>query len=310
MPFISKKTVANKKYCFYKCDQCGKIYHREGWRKRLQTPPDRLTFCSNACFTKASLPGGKVDQKREKVFLKNFGKKNPMHDQKFKKKCQDSFFKKYGVSSYQLVPELEEKRRNTCIEKYGFDFAAQNKDVKRKIAKTNIERYGHTTPSGSPIVREKTAQTCLKRYGVKYPLQDPTIKTKAFDRKNSRGNIRTSSLEDDFHKLLVENFSNFTIKRQVRVGDYLVDFFIDDLDLYVEFDGEYWHGHNKTIQDLEGENNSRSKCILKKKLKDSRQNTFFKKGNLKLLRFTDRQYKNNSQYIIDCISNMQKISNL
>lgn len=310
MPFISKKTVANKKYCFYKCDQCGKIYHREGWRKRLQTPPDRLTFCSRTCFNHSSLPGGKIDQKRENTFLKNFGEKNPMHKKEFAEKNKDSLFKNYGSRNFRKIPEIEAKRIKTCNKKYGFSNPAKNKGVQEKTKQTNLEKYGYVAPGCCEKIKEKTAQTCLKRYGVKYPLQDPTIKTKAFDRKNSRGNIRTSSLEDDFHKLLVENFSNFTIKRQVRVGDYLVDFFIDDLDLYVEFDGEYWHGHNKTIQDLEGENNSRSKCILKKKLKDSRQNTFFKKSNLKLLRFTDRQYKNNSQYIIDCISNMQKISNL
>jgi len=52
----------------------------------------------------------------------------------------------------------------------------------------------------------------------------------------------------------------------------IIDFYSHELDLWIQYDGQYWHGKNKTIEELKEKNTEHSNKIIQTKLRDEKQN--------------------------------------
>lgn len=66
-----------------------------------------------------------------------------------------------------------------------------------------------------------------------------------------------------------------------------IDFYIPAIDMYVQYDGLFWHGHTMTDEQLE-----KWPAIRRKREIDNEQNEYFVQHELRLYRVSDSYAKN------------------
>lgn len=124
---------------------------------------------------------------------------------------------------------------------------------------------------------------------AKYNFNDIWIKS--HETKKQNGTYASSKAEDRFYERLVRLFGN--VERQVSiihdVGQWSIDFKINDV--YVQFDGVYWHGLDRPVQMIRESGKMRDQAILWAIEGDQLQNAWFAARGLRLVRITDQQEK-------------------
>lgn len=84
--------------------------------------------------------------------------------------------------------------------------------------------------------------------------------------------------------------------RQVNVSKFwVIDFYIKTIDTYLQFDGVYWHGLDRPIDEIRQSDKGRDKAIYRKWLVDRQQEKWFKDQGKRLVRITDKQFLSNSE---------------
>lgn len=296
---------------FHICDDCECSFERIRLPCCQTRSVSGLTFCTLKCRTKSRKPGGKLYAHYTQVV-----------DQRF------------GTHPFNLVdrnaPETKAKRQQTNLEKYGFDHPWKSPDVRKQAQATCFDRHGWVSPfqvpeiqartieklKNDPSVGEKRKATCRERYDVDYVLQLPTTKMNAHSQKANEKRIKTvmSSPEHRAHsskkeKQFLEFLQSVFIDVQTRVrfpnapnNRWIIDFYISDINVYVQFDGVYWHGLDRSFEDLQTSQSSRDKKILEKYMTDRRQDEWTQQNKIKLCRVTDIEFESlSTQAIIDKI---------
>jgi len=214
-----------------------------------------------------------IRQKTELTVIKKYGVKNPFQMDR----VQQGMKKKYGETSPLRVPEIKERQQQTNIKKYGGKTPAENPEVQKKIETTNITRYGFKTPFLSPIVKQMIRETNLKRYGVTNPAQVEEIKRKiqetTFQKYGVRSFLEIKEIREKGYTVRKGRKSIHKSKEEIVFLDYLrildpatephiehpviknvIDYYMPKFDLWVQYDGTYWHGkikrYNVTRQSL------------------------------------------------------------
>jgi len=208
-----------------------------------------------------------LTERVQQGMLKKYGKKSPLQVPKIKAQLRKTNMEKYGFPVPSQNIKVIEKLINTNIEKFGSISATQNKKVKEKIINTNINKYGVTNPAKLENIKEKARQTCLKRYGVEYTQQVQEFRDKGYKTSKINGSFQSSDEEDMFGDFL--RAIDPTTEQHVEHPElkHTMDFYIPKFDIWVQYDGTYWHGKTlrKNITD-------RSKKIEKIKIRDQIQN--------------------------------------
>lgn len=109
----------------------------------------------------------------------------------------------------------------------------------------------------------------------------PEAMAKAFQTKKRRGLLLSSKPELSFLGKLREEFPQTV--HQVTVGRYSIDFYIPEIDTFVQFDGEYWHGLNMPKECLTG-------VPKKKYARDRACDVYCQSVGKRLIRVTDREF--------------------
>lgn len=148
-----------------------------------------------------------------------------------------------------------QKRKQTCLKKYGVENCFQSQEKIEKIKLTLIKNYGVDNPSKSNEIKRKKENTCLKHFGVtnasyskpfKSIWKDKNkvlkIKEKEYETKRKNNTFKKSKQEDQVYQLLLNKFNQ--VKRQYSSEKYpfACDFYIPELDLYIEYQGTWTHG--------------------------------------------------------------------
>ena len=175
------------------------------------------------------------------------------------------------------------------------------------------ERLGVAYPMQSAEIRAKTVATCRERYGVDNVQQVPEIKHKSCvtflknleDGQKYHG-VWTSKSEDAFFAKLIEHFDPTDVVRQKRVTEFssmgAIDFYIKSIDTYIQFDGAYWHGLNRDIEEIKKSLTSRDIGIVAHWKSDRAQDAAFQARGLRLIRVSDVEFFDvNITQIIDRI---------
>lgn len=135
---------------------------------------------------------------------------------------KSSFEKKYGegITNCMHVKETQEKRKATCKQLYGVEFPLQNSDI---LKQTYISQNG-----GEDI-------------GVKH---NQIFLEKVYLSKKQHHTFTTSTLEKLFEIYLKENFGENNVETQYKSNEYpySCDFYIKDLNLYIELQANWMHG--------------------------------------------------------------------
>lgn len=262
-----------------------------------------------------------VQQKTRETWIEKYENCHPMRSEEVKKKIRETCIERYGVDNPWKSEDIQEKRRNTCIERYGVDNAAksgyvqqkiratnfkrrsvgcvlQSEETKKKIRETCLEKYGCENPSASKEIKNKIHETCLEKYDVNWSCMIPHVQAshktpaakikKYLTHKKNRTHGK-SKIEDSFYEYLKERYPDSSIERHVLVNGWNIDIRINDV--YVQFDGTYWHGLNRTIDEIQKLTSKRDTQILKTYHRDRDQEVWFLKSGIFLVRISDRDFK-------------------
>lgn len=148
---------------------------------------------------------------------------------------------KYGVSNISQSDKVKEKKKTTTLKHYGVENPAQSKEVYQKIKETCIDRYGVESTNMLQEKKDNIKSTIVSKYGVENVMQLSEIRDKVDDCKRENGTFNTSVPEETVYNLLSKRF---TVIRQHKTEDYPFksDFYLPQLDLYIEFNGSWTHG--------------------------------------------------------------------
>ena len=145
-----------------------------------------------------------------------------------------------------------------CVQKTQFKlhdgcWSNQDPKVREKTKQTCLKKYGVEHTFQIPEVKEKIKQTNLKRYGVEYVGQSEIIKEKIYNTQKEKDICPTSKEEDLIYNIMLTKFDK--VERQYRTKEYpfKCDFYIPELDLYIEYQGYWSHGdkpYKGTPEDL------------------------------------------------------------
>ncbi len=205
--------------------------------------------------------------------------------------------KRYGVEYSTQLNSMKEKSRQSNIEKRGVEYPSQSKEVKRKVKVTVQSRYGVDNVFQSPEIKKKITETNIERYGVENPQQNVEIKEKTYKTVKLNNSFSSSDEENNFFNYLIV-FDPF-VEHQVMhpIIKHVIDFYMPRYNLWVQYDGNYWHG--KEIR----ENDTSPRAL---KIKENIKNDEIQNKNIpNLIRFWSDDVKEaiRKGIIIDLIKN-------
>ena len=218
-------------------------------------------------------------EKVKEYWISHYGVDNPAKTDFVKKKMRETNLRKYGFNCSSKSEIVKEKTKQTCLKRYGVEYVGQIEEAKEKSKKTCLEKYGSEYYIGSKDCLEKTIEfskqnynvdwftkseeiknkakeTMLKRYGVEYSMQIPKNKEymsylmSSYEMQERRYNtmkrnhtFNSSSTEEELFLYIKSRFP--TVVRQYKDKNrypYFCDFYIPELDYFIELQGYYTHG--------------------------------------------------------------------
>ena len=218
-------------------------------------------------------------EKVKEYWISHYGVDNPAKTDFVKKKMRETNLRKYGFNCSSKSEIVKEKTKQTCLKRYGVEYAGQIEEAKEKSKKTCLEKYGSEYYIGSKDRLEKTIEfskqnynvdwftkseeiknkareTMLRRYGVEYSMQIPKNKEymsylmssyemqeRRYDAMKRNHTFNSSSTEEEFFLYIKSRFP--TVVRQYKDKNrypYFCDFYIPELDYFIELQGYYTHG--------------------------------------------------------------------
>ena len=219
------------------------------------------------------------EEKVKEYWISHYGVDNPAKTDFVKKKMRETNLRKYGFNCSSKSEIVKEKTKQTCLKRYGVEYTGQIEEAKEKSKKTCLKKYGSEYYIGSKDCLEKTIEfsrqnynvdwftkseeiknkakeTMLRRYGVEYSMQIPKNKEymsylmSSYEMQERRYNtmkrnhtFNSSSTEEELFLYIKSRFPK--VVRQYKDKNrypYFCDFYIPELDYFIELQGYYTHG--------------------------------------------------------------------
>ena len=161
---------------------------------------------------------------------------------------------KYGVKNQFQRPEIKEQIMKHNLEVYGCKSHMQNKEWMKRYEEANLIKYGVKNQFQRPEIKEQIIKHNLEVYGVDHFSKTNIYKekmskiasSKEFQEKRNKtltkNNTWNKSKQEEYvYKKLISKFNN--VKRQYYSDLYpfKCDFYINDLNLYIEYNGSDLH---------------------------------------------------------------------
>lgn len=306
---------------------CEKIYG-EGITSPTQAAvvqEKRQQTCLDRFGVKSTFELPVVREKSRLTLHERYGVDTPFSSPEIREKAVLTLISRYGKTNPVYIEASQEKAKRTRQERYGVNYTFQSPEIRRKSTQTILERFGVTSPAKSEIVREKTQKTFQQRFGVNTPMESqecrdnfkssmlskhgvespfqlpktreacssPAARKKAHETMKQNGTYGKSNSEDECFKLLCNEFGEQNVQRQVVVNNWPIDFYVKSIDTYVQFDGVYWHGLDRHIDEITKHKCPRDISIHQKYLTDLKQNPWFETHEMKLVRITEIEFHDN-----------------
>ena len=200
-------------------------------------------------------PKESICLRRKQTNLTKYGVAHTLGSLKVREKIKQTNLEKYGVESPLQNKKIREKIKQTNLEKYNAEFPTQSKKIQEKIKQTCLQKYGCSCSLSNSQTREKIKQTCIKKYGVENPSQSaeikqklgkisssPEILQKIYETKKRNHSFNVSTPENLIYERLSEKFGKVLRQYKSEKYPFACDFYIPEIDLYVEFQGIWTHG--------------------------------------------------------------------
>ena len=184
------------------------------------------------------------------------------------------WLKDYHIKKDDLL--TKEKRCKTNIKKYGCEYPFQSKVIQEKtilsdllnhngmrhqktkkskeaIEKTNLKKYGCKNVFQNKRIIEKIKKTLNKKYGCEYISQSDywkkvytnkkdIIQKKMYDSKKKNNTLGKSKEEIEVYNLIKQKYPNTTHHYKSALYPFVCDFYIPEIDTYIEYNGYWTHG--------------------------------------------------------------------
>lgn len=148
------------------------------------------------------------------------------------------------------------KTRKTCLEKYNVDNPAKSDIIKSKIISTNLSKYNKESFTQTEEYKIKSIKTNLEKYGyshhnkslerrqiLKEQLHNENVQIKRLNSMKRNSSIKSSSQENKIFEILKTKFNNVIHTYRSEKYPFNCDFYIPELDLYIECQfSQYHHG--------------------------------------------------------------------
>jgi hypothetical protein len=234
----------------------------------------------------------RVPEIRAKIEANNvekYGVKHVWESSSVREKSKMTMIRRYGVDNPQKSPEIQAQTRQTCRDRYGVENVFQSIECREKSRQTLRLKLGVDNPSQSDVIKLKKEETSLRRFGVRHHLQSPEVQQRLVKSFLIKGKGFVSKVELRCLNYLKELFTD--VDHQVSINGWLIDFYVKDIDAYVQFDGVYWHGLTLTEEQRKAPVTKRDKDIVNKWNRDRQQDQWFFHNQKRLTRITDEQFK-------------------
>jgi hypothetical protein len=274
-----------------RCDTCGKEWETRGSGTRLQSR--KTHACSNECKRASHRAGGAVAMITGATNIQRYGVENVYAAPVVKEKIRQRHLERRGVDHPSKDSTVRKRAEESTLRNHGVRFAQQSPAVREKARQTMLKHWGVEHPMQLEHVQRALEAGCMAKYGVKRALQLPAMFQKVHDaRKASGAYARQSKAENAFHAALVERFGTDDVERWILVNEHWpIDFWVKSIDAYVQFDGVYWHGLDRPIEQIRSSPKPRDKAIAGKWDLDRQQEAWFMQQGLRLVRVTDAEFR-------------------
>ena len=191
-------------------------------------------------------------EKMKETIKEKYGTEFFYQSNHFKEKSKQTCLEKYGVTNGGGSKQALEKMKETNLKRRGVEYVFQDKDIREKMRESLIRKYGVDHNLKSKEIQEIIKQTNLKLYGCENPMQNEVIIQKGIDTKRKNHTFNVSKPEEELYLYIKEKIPSVIRQYQDyryswsdklnRIHHYLCDFYIPELDLFIEFNGFPCHG--------------------------------------------------------------------
>ena len=226
------------------CEQCGKPVK---YRCIYNGYPEYSRFCSIKCSNKHNHYIGEITKE------KKYGDKNYCNPQKIAETKKE----RYGNPNYIN----KEKAKRTCLEKYGQTSFNKKKEIETCLKKYGVDNY----------MKTKYAKQYMSEKMSDFSTQQKRISTCKMNHSFS-----SSKPEEELYLYIKEKFPS--VIRQYKDKErylYNCDFYLPELDLFIEYQGTWAHGPHAYNE------NSKEDQILLNKWKancNNKENSWYKRA--------------------------------
>lgn len=298
--FGIKKFQQNER--FYCSNNCLNESQRCGIAKKIKEEYFLQKYNSKNPFSSKEIREKIKENLLDVYGVENVSQIQEIRDKKsqlMKKNCNETDFverisnkmkQNYGCH-WLATKDARESLKQYSFEKYGVDHLMKSEEFRSNVFKFSfLEKYGVDNPMKIDEIVQKVRQTCLEKYGV-----DNVFKREDVIEKRTRSLLKnckdkSSKEEDKIYQILIEKFGKDLVKRHIPIFYRKTNFWIIDFqigNIFVQYDGEFWHGLNKQkkeLQKLISQGDKVAKMQYKALCKDKFQDIWFKKNNLVIFR--------------------------
>lgn len=282
-----------------KCDTCGKEWEMRGSKTRVLSR--KTHSCSKECNVISNRNGGARANVREHTCLEKFGTKNPYASESVKKKIRATNKEKFGHEHPMSSSVVRAKTIATYVEKYGVENPMSSIEIQERYKKTMKSRWsGAEWPMQISHVREAMMSGSMEKHGVPYPVQSTLVRAEMLAKRDK--NAWLSKPEKQLRILLEERFGVENVKvQQLIERKWSLDFYVVPINTWISFDGVYWHGLNRPIDDIRKSHKPQDVAIVQKWEKDRELDEYAKKAEMRIVRITDLEFKTNAERCMQVI---------
>ena len=201
-----------------------------------------------------------IKEKKKETAKRLYNTDTYFKTEEFKKKAKAIRLSKYGDENYNN----RKKAQISCIERYGVDNPSKVLEIKNKKVNTYLKKFGTTNPSKVQEIKDKKRKTVIEHYGVHSTMLIPEIKekvvTKGYLTRKENGTfngkstisidnkiVKCSKFEKYVYNKLKIKFKNIQYQYKSEQYPFVCDFYISELDLYIECQGTWEHGFSPYI---------------------------------------------------------------
>ena len=196
-----------------------------------------------------------IKDKKVDTVLKHYGTTNVMYVEQIKNKIKSTMINRYNVDNISKLDSIKEKKKSTILAHYG-----SFKNVVNITFGEYCRRMGVTNASQLDFVKAKKIETFMKHYGFDNCFRDPDIKDyiqeywknnqekrkEAHELATKNMMIHKQCINTPYKMLTginefyclneLSQYINCEILRQVRCNRFIVDGYLPDYNIVLEYD--------------------------------------------------------------------------